>query len=95
MPESKPRKEAAEKRKDIKAHELEDQRAAVARKSLPKNRSWVPWVFIPVGLLGVIWLVLYYIAGTDIPGMRDLGNWNIAIGMGLMAASFGLATLWT
>lgn len=93
MPESKHRKEATEKRKEVKATELADRRAATQK--MPVNRSWVPWVFIPVGLLGVIWLVLYYIAGPDIPGMRDLGNWNILIGMGLMAASFGLATLWT
>lgn len=95
MPESKPRKEAVEKRKEVKAHELEDRRAEATRKGMPANRSWVPWVFIPVGLLGVIWLVLYYIAGQSIPGMRELGNWNILVGMALMATSFGLATLWT
>ena len=47
-----------------------------------------------VGLLGVAWLIVYYVAGQDVPLMSDLGNWNILIGMGGMAAAFGLATLW-
>lgn len=95
MPESKVRKEAAVKRKADDRRDLAEKRSEHARLAPPKDRSWVPWVFIPVGLLGVAWLVVFYIAGHTIPGMREWGNWNILIGMGLMAASFGLATLWT
>jgi len=96
VPESKPRKGAAQKRKQQGQQALADQRAEKARlgKSSPASRNWVPWVFIPVGLLGVIWLVVYYIAGYQVPGMRDLGDWNVVVGMVLMAASFGIATLW-
>lgn len=60
----------------------------------PGSRRWVPPTFIGVGLAGVAWLVLYYIAGQDIGFMAVLGNWNILIGMGAMAASFIIATLW-
>ena len=60
----------------------------------PGSRRWVPPTFITVGLLGVAWLVTYYIAGQYIPFMAELRNWNILIGMGGMAAAFGLATLW-
>ena len=49
---------------------------------------------IAVGLLGVAWLITYYVAGQYIPFMEALGNWNILIGMGGMAAAFALATLW-
>lgn len=42
----------------------------------------------------VLWLIVYYIAGNQIPGISNLGDWNILIGMGLMAAGFGVATLW-
>lgn len=48
----------------------------------------------PLFLLGVLWLIVYYIAGNQIPGISNLGDWNILIGMGLMAAGFGVATLW-
>lgn len=45
-------------------------------------------------LVGLAWVSTYYVAGTDIPGMRDLGDWNIAIGMGLIAVGFVFATKW-
>lgn len=89
VPESRTRKSADEKQK------IKKQRAVKAKKvKAPGSRRWVPPTFITVGLLGVAWLIVYYVAGTSVPLMSDLGNWNILIGMGGMAAAFGLATLW-
>jgi hypothetical protein len=89
VPESRTRKSADEKQK------VKKQRAAKTTKiKAPSSRRWVPPTFITVGLLGVAWLIVYYVAGTAVPFMSDLGNWNILIGMGGMAAAFGLATLW-
>ncbi len=92
MPESKLRTEAARKRKKVADERLASKRAERERLGVGGDRTWVPWVFVPVGLLGVIWLVLYYIIGNFIPGFT--GGWNILVGMGLMAASFIIATLW-
>ena len=64
------------------------------RIKAPASRRWVPPTFITVGLLGVAWLITFYVAGQQIPLMSTLGNWNILIGMGGMAAAFGIATLW-
>jgi hypothetical protein len=89
VPESRTRKSAAEK------HKAKAQQAAKPKKiKPPASRRWVPPTFIAVGLLGVAWLITYYVAGTYIPFMDALGNWNILIGMGGMAAAFALATLW-
>ena len=89
MPESRTRKTTAEKQK------LKAQRASKPKKvKAPSNRRWVPPTFITVGLLGVAWLITFYVAGQSIPFMSDLGNWNILIGMGGMAAAFVIATLW-
>jgi hypothetical protein len=63
----------------------------------PGSRQWVPPTFITVGLLGVLWMVVFYVtsaASIVVPVMSDLSGWNVLIGMGLMAASFGIATLW-
>ena len=98
MPESSIRKAAAEKKK-------QDDRAALVEKrderrrtvATPGSRAWVAPTFITVGLLGVLWLVVYYISAAatiTIPVLTELGGWNVLIGMGAMAASFGLATLW-
>ena len=92
VPESRTRKSAEAKQK------LKSQRASRPQKiKAPSSRRWVPPTFITVGLLGVAWLITYYITsttGAEVPLMSDLGNWNILIGMGLMAAAFGIATLW-
>lgn len=95
MPESKVRKSAADKRKVANRRKQAMQRSEKRRLGrLGADRSWVPWVFIPVAIAGVAWLVVFYIAGYRVPLMRDLGDWNILIGMGLFAASFAIATLW-
>lgn len=93
MPESRIRKSAAEKKKSKDLDRLRD-RARGKKIKAPSNRRWVPPTFIAVGLVGVAWLVVYYIAGQQIPLMSAIGNWNILIGMGGMAAAFGIATLW-
>ncbi len=96
MPESKVRKEAADKKVAKRKADLtktKEQAKARARMSAG-TRDWVPWVFIPVGLLGVVWLMVFYIAGNQVPLMQDLRNWNYLIGLGLIAASFVIATLW-
>ena len=89
MPESRTRKTA-----ETKSIVAKQRAARPKRVKAPSSRRWVPPTFITVGLLGVAWLIVYYVAGTSVPLMSDLGNWNILIGMGGMAAAFGLATLW-
>lgn len=98
MPESHVRKAAAEKKKNADRSQLAEKRAERERTvAAPGSRQWVVPAFITVGLIGVLWLVVYYITasvGINVPFMSALGGWNIVIGMGGMAAAFGLATLW-
>jgi Cell division protein CrgA len=100
VPESKTRKSADAKQKLKAQRESRPPRfrggkgVKSTKIKAPSSRRWVPPTFIIVGLLGVAWLITYYVAGPMIPVMADLGNWNILIGMGGMAAAFGIATLW-
>lgn len=94
MAESRVRKAAKKKKQAKQKQELREERATQARLKGSTDRSWVPWVFIPVGLLGVAWMVVWNLAGSMVPGMSALGNWNLAIGIGLIIASFSLMTLW-
>ena len=96
MPESKVRKEAAEKKAAKRLHQSKVARQENKKKSvrLAGTRNWVPPVFITVGLIGVIWLILYYVAGDRIWGIKDLGQWNFLIGIGCIAAAFAIATQW-
>ena len=94
MPESSVRKVAAEKKR-IKRHQaIVSNRMEKAKTSSIMPSRWVAPTFITVGLLGVAWIMTYYIAGAHIPAMMSLGDWNILIGMGLISASFFIMTLW-
>lgn len=47
-------------------------------------------------LLGLAWIVVYYVTSQDasIPVIRDLGNYNLLVGIGFMAVGFMYATRW-
>ncbi|WP_028708962.1 cell division protein CrgA [Propionicicella superfundia] len=95
MPESKTRKAADQKKKTADKQERARKEADRRRRArVPGSRRWVPPTFITLGLLGVLWLILYYIASPYIPFLADLGGWNILIGLGLMGGAFAVATLW-
>ena len=93
MPESKVRKTAEDKKKSKAKAELAEKRSEKARLA-PAGRSWVPAVFLPIGLLGVAWMVTWNLAYEYIGFMRSLGDWNLAIGLGLIVVSFTGMTLW-
>ena len=94
MPESRTRPEAAKKRKLRRLEQVADVQRDKERKGRPGERRWVPPVFITCLLLGVAWLVVTQVAAASIPFISVLGNWNILVGMGLIALAFVLMTLW-
>ncbi len=54
---------------------------------------WLVPLFLTLMLVGLAWLVVYYITQARYP-IGDLGNWNMAIGFGFILVGFGLATRW-
>lgn len=59
-----------------------------------KDGRWVAPTMVTLLLLGLIWIVVYYIAGSEIPVMQDLGGFNLVIGMALITGGFITATQW-
>ena len=45
-------------------------------------------------LLGLAWLVVFYLASASIPFMIELGAWNYAIGFGLFIAGLLMTMGW-
>jgi len=45
-------------------------------------------------VIGLLWIVVYYIAGATVPGMKTLGWWNIVVGFGFIGGGFMLSTKW-
>jgi hypothetical protein len=57
------------------------------------SRSWVAPVMLALFLIGLAWIVLFYVTEGDLP-LQSLANWNIVVGFGFIAAGFGVSTQW-
>lgn len=89
MPKSKVRKkpEAALRPSD-----------AAPQRVLAPSPPWYPIVMGVVLVLGLAYMVVYYLtsSGTDphVPVMADLGAWNFAVGFGVMLLGLVMAVRW-
>jgi len=54
---------------------------------------WLAPLMVTMMVLGLLWVVVYYVTQTEYP-VESIGNWNMAVGFGLIAIGFGLATRW-
>lgn len=69
--------------------------AASRRTPLGRGRGVVVGM-LGCFLLGLLWIVVYYITSQEqnIPLLRELGNYNLVVGMAFMAVGFVYATKW-
>ena len=84
MPESKKRKRVAY---------TAPLPAGGVRKKGP-SPAWLAPLMLALFLIGIVWLVTFYIAQSSMPLVGDLGNVNLAIGFAFIIAGFALATQW-
>lgn len=59
------------------------------------NPGWLVPTMVTMFLVGLLWIVVFYLAGNQVPVMQDLGNLeNVLIGFGLIGVGFALSTKW-
>jgi hypothetical protein len=70
--------------------------AAAAPRTHVAGPSGPVYIGIMLGLmlLGLAWLVVYYLWGQDIGFMATVGNWNFGIGFALMIAGLLMTMRW-
>lgn len=85
MPKSKVRK------KDSSA--LTAERHVSAKAQGPSHPVYLGVMF-GLMLLGLAWLIVYYLAGDAIPFMGALQVWNFAIGFGMMIIGLLMTMRW-
>lgn len=81
MPESRKRK---------KPDAAPDER--VPSEVAPSPRWWAP-TMVTLMVLGLVWVVVTYLARGAYP-IPNLGNWNLAVGFGVMLAGFVMTLRW-
>lgn len=87
MPKSKVRK------KSVYTPPAEALGSAKVRVAGPSHPFYVA-VMLGMMVLGLLWLVVNYLAADRIPLLSDLGNWNFLIGFVLMVIGLGMTTRW-
>ena len=45
-------------------------------------------------VIGLAYLVVYYLAGQSVPIMKDLNGWNFGVGFGVMLVGLVMAVRW-
>ena len=63
-----------------------------AKAQAPNPEWWVP-VLVTLLLLGLAWIVTFYISQGTWP-IRSFGYWNLVAGFGLLIGGFGMAMRW-
>jgi len=84
VPESKPR------RKNKTQAETERQRTHSIDAPMP---GWYKPVMFGLMLLGLVWIIVYYISQTLFP-IPNIGGWNIVVGFGIAMVGFFMTTGW-
>ena len=90
MPKSKVRKKPA----TATATRSGVSRTPVVVERRGPSPRWYPITMAVVLLLGLAYIVVYYIAGGDVPYMQDLGGWNLAIGFGVLVLGLLMSVRW-
>ena len=77
---------------------LRTQTPANGARALSPSPSWYPIVMVAVLLLGLAYMIVYYLtsSGTSphVPVMATLGAWNFAVGFGVMLLGLVMAVRW-
>lgn len=84
MPESRSRKRSA----------YTAPQGSTSMKKRPPSPPWVGAAIVALFVVGIAYLVVYYVTGGGIAGQQDLGGWNILIGFGFIVGGFVMLTQW-
>jgi threonine/homoserine/homoserine lactone efflux protein len=57
--------------------------------------AWLVPTMVTMFILGLLWIVIFYLAGSQVPVMQDLSNLvNVLVGFVFIGIGFALATRW-
>lgn len=59
----------------------------------PRLQTWVAPTMVVLLVLGLVWVVVYYVTQAAYP-VAALDDWNLVVGLGLIAAGCLTATKW-
>jgi hypothetical protein len=63
-------------------------------KQLKPSPTWYPITMAALLIVGLAYIVVYYMAGEKVPVMRSIGSWNFAVGFAFLVGGLGMAVRW-
>ena len=87
MPKSKLRKKVQQSHAHETQVHMEDENTVL------ESPSWLAPVMVTNFLVGLFWIVGFYVSQTQYP-IPGIGAWNMIIGFSFIAVGFSLATKW-
>ena len=57
------------------------------------NPVWFKPIMFGLMLVGLAWIITYYVSGGIFP-LRELADWNIMVGFGILFVGFLMTTRW-
>jgi hypothetical protein len=69
-------------------------RSAAAKAAAQPSPRWYAALMVALMVIGLLWIVVFYVAGDKIPFMVSLSAWNFAIGFGAMVAGLIMSMRW-
>lgn len=79
-------------RRIVQREKEQSRRVEKSIEGTKTNPTWFLWIMCGLMILGLIWIVVYYLTGGEWP-IPKIGNWNLLIGFGIMLVGF-LMTMW-
>ena len=80
-------------RKKVKQERTVQAQVVQSTPEPTESPRWLAPVMLAAFLLGLAWIVVYYISQTKYP-VPNLGAWNMGIGFVFVGIGFALATRW-
>ena len=65
-----------------------------APKAQGPNARWFLPLMLGLMIVGLLWVVTFYISGANQLPVPQLGRWNLGVGFGFMMAGFLMTTRW-
>ena len=84
MPESKKRKQPVRPTST----------APAPKKKKGPSPVWLAPLMLAMFGIGILWLVVFYLANGEMPVLESLGNGHLLVGFGFIVLGFVLSTQW-
>lgn len=94
MPKSKVRKKVAVSTASSSAQANSNSYATTRVKVAGPSGPIYIGLMLGLMVIGLLWLIVFYLWGNDIGFMTSLGNWNFAVGFALMIAGLLMTMRW-